>query len=145
MVRFRPYRETDCQACCRIFDVNCPEFFAPNERQDYESFLEEVPPGYEVCEVDERVVGAFGLLGDAAEEKRLNWILLDPQTHGVGIGQKIMERVIQLGRESKARQVNIAASQKSAPFFARFGATPTSAIVEGWGPGLDRVDMVLLL
>jgi GNAT superfamily N-acetyltransferase len=142
---FRSYRETDRQACAKVFDANCPEYFAPNERDDYDSFLEAVPEDYEVCEVDGQLVGAFGLLDDGVDEKQLNWILLDPQAQGVGIGKKIMERVIHLGRDASARQVNIAASQKSAPFFARFGATPAKTVIEGWGPGLDRVDMVLLL
>jgi len=142
---FRPYRNADSQACMNIFDANCPEFFTPNERQEYERFLEDVSESYEVCEVDGRVLGAFGLLGDGKDEKRLNWILLDPQTQGIGIGLKIMERVIHLGRKSETRMVRIAASQKSEPFFVRFGATTTSSTKDGWGPGMDRVDMVLPL
>ena len=82
---FRPYCNADYQACTDIFDANCSEFFAPNERQEYERFLEDVSEGYEVCEVDGRVLGAFGLLGDGKDEKRLNWILVDPQTQGIGI------------------------------------------------------------
>ena len=144
-VLFRNYCGTDRQACLAVFDRNCPEFFSPNERTDYEVFLESAPSAYEVCEVDGRVVGAFGLLDDGIDEKRLNWILLDPQIQGIGIGQKIMERVLHIGRTTSMGQVNIAASQKSAPFFASFGATTTTTTIEGWGPGLDRVDMVLVL
>lgn len=145
MLVFRPYRETDHRACSSIFAANCPEYFAPNEREDYESFLASAPAGYEVCEAEGRVVGAFGLFDSESNEKRLNWILLDPDMQGAGIGKTIMERIIDLGRTASACQVNIAASQKSAPFFARFGATATSTTIEGWGPGLDRVDMVLVL
>ena len=144
-VIFKPYGNSDYQSCIEIFDANCPEYFAPNERQDYREFLADRPAAYEVCKADGVVVGAFGLLDDDAGAKQLNWILLNPQAQGIGIGKKIMERVIQLGQESSVSQVNIAASQKSAPFFARFGATPTTTTVEGWGPGLDRVNMVLVL
>lgn len=143
-ILFRPYCSVDFQACIDIFDANCPDYFAPNERDDYQEFLEGAAEGYQVCEVDGRVLGAFGLLGDGSEEKRLNWILLDPQSQGVGIGLKIMERVIELARTSQTGTVRIAASQKSAPFFARFGATTTLSTKDGWGPGMDRVDMVLL-
>ena len=72
--------------CLDIFDANCPEFFAPNERQEYENFLNCDSKGYEVCD------------------------------------------------ESEGRA-----------FFAKLGATPTSSTVDGWGPGMDRVDMVLAL
>ena len=144
-ITFRPYCNADHQACTSIFNANCPEFFAPNERQEYEDFLEGVPGNYEVCEVDGRVLGAFGLFDDSENMKVLNWILLDPQTQSIGIGSKIMERVIQLSRTSQTGMVKIAASHKSAPFFARFGATTTSLTKNGWGPGMDRVDMELLL
>ena len=140
---FRSYCSTDFQACTDIFDANCPEFFAPNERQEYEEFLKDVSQAYEVCEVDGQVLGAFGLFDDGTNEKRLNWILLDPQSQGIGIGLKIMERVLHLSRTTGAKNVNIAASQKSAPFFAKFGATITTITENGWGPGMHRVDMVL--
>ncbi len=142
-VCFRPYNEADNLACTKIFDANCPEYFALNEREDYEVFLKSAPEGYQVCEVEGRVLGAFGLLDEGQDEKRLNWILLDPQSQGMGIGEKIMERVIRVGRESQAVTVNIAASHKSEPFFAKFGARTTLFTKDGWGPGMDRVDMVL--
>ena len=145
IINFRTYRDADRQACTSIFDANCPEFFAPNERQEYEEFLERVPGDYEVCEVDGKVLGAFGLFVDGENIKTLNWILLDPQTQGIGVGSTIMERVMQLGRTSQTRVVKIAASHKSAPFFARFGASTTSFTKNGWGPGMDRVDMELPL
>jgi hypothetical protein len=37
--RFRSYEITDRADCLRLFDENCPEFFAPNEREDYVAFL----------------------------------------------------------------------------------------------------------
>ena len=144
-ITFRPYRDADRQACISIFDANCPEFFAPNERQEFEEFLEGISGDYEVCEVDGEVLGAFGLFVDSENMKRLNWILLDPQTQGIGVGSMIMERVIQMGRTTQTKAVKIAASHKSAPFFARFGASTTSLTKNGWGPGMDRVDMELPL
>jgi N-acetylglutamate synthase-like GNAT family acetyltransferase len=144
-IDFRPYDTSDRSACLEIFDANCPDFFAPNERQDYNRFLENVPDDYVVCEGDGMVMGAFGLLAHSANSKTLSWILLDPQTQGMGVGSKIMERVIQLGQASETKTVRIAASHKSAPFFARFGATTLSTTKEGWGPGMDRIDMLLSL
>jgi hypothetical protein len=57
----------------------------------------------------------------------------------------MMQRVIDLVRAASAPKVNIAASQRSAPFFEKFGATRLSFTRHGWGPGMDRVDMILLL
>jgi len=144
-VTFRPYRASDKQACIDIFDSNCPEYFAPNERPDYEEFLDGAPKGYEICESDGRVLGAFGLFARKEKEKSLNWILLDPQAQGMGVGSEIMRRVIQLSQASDITTLRVAASQKSAPFFAHFGAATKSTTKDGWGPGMDRVDMELLI
>ena len=144
-VTFRGYLSTDKAACLELFDANCPEYFAPNERKDYENFLEANPENYELCFVAGPLVGAFGLMHESARDRNLRWILLDPSSQGLGIGAMIMERVILHASESGARVLNIAASHKSAPFFAKFGSTKVTVTANGWGPGLDRVDMVLKL
>lgn len=144
-VFFRVYSSADKEACLRVFDANCPIFFAPNERRDYVAFLENNSAGYEVCEVDGRVVGAFGLLEADQARGGLCWIMLDPHSQRAGIGSEIMRRVISKAKASRFPSISISASQKSAPFFAKFGAIAQSATENGWGPGLDRVDMELIL
>lgn len=144
-VTFRGNLSTDKAACLELFDANCPEYFAPNERKDYENFLAANPENYELCFVARPLVGAFGLMHDGAGDRNLRWVLLEPSSQGLGIGAMIMERVILNASESGARVVNIAASHKSAPFFAKFGSTKVTVTANGWGPGLDRVDMVLKL
>jgi GNAT superfamily N-acetyltransferase len=140
---FRPYRPTDIDSCLGIFDANCPKNFAPNERDEYQCFLDDVTADYEVCEADGQVLGAFGLFDNGEGRRRLNWILLDPNTQGMGIGSKIMARVIHLGAAAGVGTVDIAASHMSAPFFAKFGATIVLTTKDGWGEGMDKVDMHL--
>ena len=144
-VTFRSYRPTDKKACLELFDANCPEFFAPNERTIYENFLEANPDRYEVCSADGPVIGAFGLMGDGARHRLLSWILLSPFLQGLGIGATIMERVVLNARMSGVQVINIGASHKSAPFCARFGANEITVTDNGWGPGMHRVDMELKL
>ena len=142
---FRPFSNADTDACLAIFDANCPAFFAPNERADYESFLATSPEGYEVGEADGRVVAAFGLTRGDRPGARLSWIMLNPDSKGLGLGSSIMKRVISHGRAAGAPLIRIAASHKSADFFARFGAVARQHTRDGWGPGMDRVDMELPL
>jgi len=140
-VAFRPYTHADREACLELFDANCPEFFAPNERNDYVRFLDAEPKGYEACIVGDRIAGAFGLIAGDARRMHLNWILLDPKFQGLGIGSAIMSRIATLARDAGTDVIDIAASHKSAPFFAKFGAVATATIRDGWGPGMYRVDM----
>jgi hypothetical protein len=55
----------------------------------------------------------------------------------------MMSRALEVCRAGEAPVLHISASQLSAPFFARFGACATTTMPQGWGPTLDRVEMVL--
>ena len=87
------------------------------------------------------MIGAFGVLPEGADA-RLSWIMLDPLTQGVGIGRQIMESVREMARSRRAGRVHIAASHLSAAFFARFGAVESGRQLDGWGPGMHRIDMI---
>ena len=140
---FRPFADADTEACLAIFDANCPEYFAPNERNDYERFLGRAADDYTIVEAGGRVAGGFGICGDGPWERSLRWILLSPDTQGTGIGSAIMSRVMDTVRATGAKTLVIGASHKSAPFFARFGAAAVAFEPNGWGPGMDRIDMEL--
>ncbi|OHB32087.1 MAG: hypothetical protein A2790_11125 [Phenylobacterium sp. RIFCSPHIGHO2_01_FULL_69_31] len=140
---FTPYTSEQREACLAVFDENCPEFFAPNERADYARFLDAVGPAYRLCRRDGQVVGAFGLMpGSTPDEAHLNWILLSPSAQGAGLGRAIMTEAAAQAAARGIVRVAIAASHRSAPFFARFGAEEHIRTEDGWGPGTHRVDMV---
>lgn len=145
-MRFRAWSPKDREACLALFDANCPEAFAPNERAEYEAFLDAAHGGYEVCEVEEEgrvvVAGAFGLLRDDARLS-LRWILLDPAVQGRGLGGAMVRRAVELAGEAGADAIAIAASHRSAPFFVKFGACVLRETRDGWGRGMHRVDMSL--
>lgn len=142
---FISYTAKDKAACLQLFDLNCPAFFAPNERDDYAAFLDAALSGYELCCQDQVVVGAFGLICRDGQHCALNWILLRPELHGHGVGRAIMHRVMLLAQAQQISQIRIAASHLSAPFFAKFGAKTVAVTKDGWGTNMHRVDMVLPL
>lgn len=139
---FRPYQPADLAACLALFDGNCPEFFAPNEHEEYVEFLAEAHASYEVCLLDGMIAAAFGVLHDE-RGLSLRWILVSPAAQGQGLGRAIMARVATAVQAHGGGPLHIAASQKSAPFFARFGAMETTVTPDGWGPGMHRIDMLL--
>ena len=144
-VAFRTYSPRDREICLAIFDANCPEFFAPNERADYEIFLDLEPAGYELFLSDGDIVGAYGLIGEESKCRSLNWILLSRQAQGLGLGSILIERAISLAKKAKLACINIAASHLSANFFAKYGAVSICKLKNGWGPGMHRIDMELQL
>ena len=143
-MKFRPYSPTDRDACIQLIEENTPAFFAPQERADYVAFLDGVPEHYWVLPQEQEIIAAFGLKVENARG-RIQWIMTSDKTRGTGIGQRMMQLAIQIAKEAAIVHIDIAASQLSAPFFARYGAKETTITPDGWGPGLDRVDMVLTL
>lgn len=139
--QFRAYTTADAAACLALFDANCPGHFAPNERADYSAFLDAVPDGYEVCGLDGAIAGAYGVHAIDDDNAALHWILLAPAAQGHGLGAAIMARAMDTLAARGHGTLHISASHKSAPFFARFGAVEDARIVDGWGPGMHRVEM----
>jgi GNAT superfamily N-acetyltransferase len=139
---FRGYRSTDREACLALFDANCPDYFATNEREEYLAFLERGGEHYEVCLAGDRLAGAFGLEPQGGG-LALRWIMVSREVQGLGIGSAMMQRALSALRRRAGRPLYIAASHRSAPFFARFGARETVTTPDGWGPGMHRVDMEL--
>ena len=109
------------------------------------AFLEAAWEEYVVCRLGGRVVGAYGLLPQGTNGLVIRWILIDPRAQGQGLGSAIMHRVLGEVRSKGAEVLHMAASHRSAPFFARFGARETATTLHGWGPGMHRVDMELAL
>jgi len=142
---FTPYSPLDKEGCLDLFDKNCPEFFAPNEREDYLLFLDSNPPGYEVCRVGGDMAGGLGLKVKNSNQGYLNWILIAPRFQGMGIGSAMMRRIMAQGKALSLDIIKIPTSHKAAPFFAGFGAIRVSETKDGWGPGMHRVEMELRL
>lgn len=142
-IAFQPYDEDHRADCLAIFDANCPEYFSPVEREEYEDYLDRLAEGYEVCLSGDKILGAYGIWHESEDSTRLTWIMLDPAAQGTGVGAAMMTRTLQRSREAGAINIGIAASHLSAPFFAKFGAVAIKETEDGWGPGMHRVDMVL--
>jgi GNAT superfamily N-acetyltransferase len=142
-VVMRCYEVGDQRDCLALFDGNCPDYFDPGEREDYVEFLAAQPAGYEVCLQGQRLVGAFGVCERAEGGWALRWILISPAAQGQGVGTAMMARALAVCRAGGRAVLHIAASQKSAPFFTRFGARAVASIPQGWGPLLDRIEMEL--
>ena len=142
MITIRPYAPPDRAACLHLFDTNTPVYFAPNERADYEEFLNNVPAAYYLCTQDDVILAAFGLWTQGIRG-RIQWIMVANDARGTGVGGKMMDYILAAASKANVKIIDIAASQKSAAFFAHYGAVHQKTTTEGWGPGLDRVDMIL--
>lgn len=143
MPTVRAFAPADRAACLALFDSNVPEFFAPHERAEFEQWLND-PGEYFVLEDGGKVVACGGVWLDPARPQRsagLSWGMVARDVHRRGYGSRLLAfrlaRLWALG----AAEVHLDTSQHSAPFFARHGFQEVRRVADGFGPGLDRVDM----
>ena len=143
---FKDYSKSYFNECLSLFDKNCPQYFATNERNDYINFLETPSKNYKVGFVAKAVTAVFGFDIDTINERaRITWIMTDPSAHSKGLGTEMIHYAKKMAREHKLKIIDIAASHLSAPFFAKFGAITTREIKDGWGVNMHRIDMELPL
>lgn len=144
-VIFKDYEARDKTACLSLFDENCPEFFAPNERVDFEKFLDSSPDGYQLCLSNNKIVGVFGVMPERNNACSIVWIMLGTNAQGKGVGTKIMQRALDRAEMLNAKKIYIATSHVAYKFFEKFGATIIKETKNGWGPNMHRIDMLMSL
>lgn len=144
----RAYRPADRAQCLALFDCNVPRFFAASERPDFERFLDRHDGGsYQVLEREGFVVGCGGFaVEEDGKTASLCWGMVDRTLHGTGLGRILTEaRLLAAAAMPGVVQVRLDTSQHTQGFYARFGFETVSVSRDGYGPGLDRWDMMLRL
>lgn len=149
-IRARLYSPGDLAACLAIFDSNVPNFFAPEERLEFREFLTNLDycaGPYLVLEADSEVVACGGVFAHAENQTgSLAWGMVDQARHGQGLGTQLTEARLDLARSLPSiRELMLATSQHTRGFYEKFGFIVTSITPDGFGVGLDRVDMALQL
>ena len=140
---FRSYQPHDREGCAAVFRSNVPRFFAESERGSFLGYLTDPTSAVWVIEDGGAIVGVGGIYR-RANEGRLCWGMVAAQRQGNGIGGELLRRrVSALFADPEIFQVALATSQRSAGYFRRFGFVERARRIDGFGPGLDRVDMVL--
>lgn len=147
MDNIRPYKITDSDACLRLFDGNMPRFFDKSERSSFQKFLDGLNQQYHVIERDGRIVACGGHIVQLDNKTAcLCWGMVDQILHGQGLGRRLMEaRLAAISESSNISRVILGTSQHTKQFYFRFGFVPVDVTPDGYGPGIDRWDMVLLL
>ena len=150
-MEFKPYSQDGMAACLELFDLNCPRFFAREERSDYSHFLQQLPDLrsthtlYFLGWREQRLIACFGVARVSSETCALTWIMVHPEYQRQGCGEEMMAQLFTLAAAAGYRKVVISTSQHADQFFARFGAVTLRSQNDGWGPGMHRVDMEIIL
>ena len=133
------------ETCLAIFDSNLGKYFAPNEREDYSDWLAKMPiegSPYFVVLHDNSVVGAGGVALDEGKAC-LTWGMVHRDRHGQGIGKYLTQKRLNVISELYPNTAtHIDTSQHTEGFYESQGFRTRLYQPSGFGPGIDKVEMV---
>lgn len=142
----RRYATQDRDACLLLFDSNTPEYFLPQERVQFEAWLDSNPEHYFVLEHDGLIVacGGFALPPSGSTMASLTWGMVGRQWRRQGLGRfLLMFRMREMSKSgAEIQMVNLETTPQAAPFFASQGFQTARVIKDGYAPGLDKLQMV---
>lgn len=136
----------DIPGCLEIFDSNVPEFFAPDEREEFAAFLDNPPGPYFVMKQDGGAIIGCGGFAPARNDDGLAvlcWGMIHRRFHRQGLGKVILRhRIDAITAAGSFNNVSIETSPESAGFFNRYNFGTTRIVADGFGAGRDTVKMI---
>jgi ribosomal protein S18 acetylase RimI-like enzyme len=148
-MEIRKYNNKYRAQCIAAFDSNIGQYFAPSERAEFIEYIDTLVEDseYYICikTENEKLLGCGGI-GFNASKASLTWGFVHKRFHGQGIGTMLTDyRLSHLKRNTVVNTVYIETSQHTQGFYKKRGFTVTKTEPNGFGEGIDRVIMALVI
>ena len=144
-LEFQKYIDSKYEECLELFELNCPTYFAEEERKDYKQFLEHDRDVYLLGYENGSLICCFGVTEHNKDLCSLSWIMVHPKHHKSGFGNEMMSYFISYAREKNKKTAMISTSQYANNFFEKYGAREIAFEENGWGRGMHKIDMCIEL
>ena len=155
-MKARNFEEQDTEACLRIFDGNCPPYFATEERTAFEHWLacqgKTLKNAYKNTSLETyrvieneggELIGCGGYyLNSDQTEARFAWGMIRRELQHQGIGRHLsMQRIEEIKGNYPLAEITLATSQHTVPFYIQLGFEVLDIIPSGFAPKLDKYEM----
>ncbi len=141
----REFKPTDRAKCLEIFESNQPEYFTEHEYTEFADWLDNPDcPTYSVVELNGKIVACGGLyVADDGQHVGMAWGMVHRDSQRNGIGRQLTEfRLEQMHELYPNLEQRLATSQLTFGFYEKLGFKTLKVTENGFGPGLDRYDML---
>jgi [ribosomal protein S18]-alanine N-acetyltransferase len=141
MFQVRNYQSADKDDVVRLFLLNTPAYFHPQEQADLEAFLDSEIENYMVV-VDNGQLIASG--GSNIEDGIgwLSWYIVHPEYQGRGAGRQLaLQNIALLAADKRVGCFKVRTSQLVYPFYEKLGYVVITTEKDYWGQGFDLVEM----
>ncbi len=139
----REYATDDKATVIGLLQLNIPQYFAPEEEQDFIEYLEKYREDYFVVEVDGLIIGAGGInYVDEGKTARISWDVFHPKAQGKGWGTKLTQhRIDRIKTNPVVSVICVRTSQMAYKFYAKCGFELKEVVPNYWAKGFDLYRM----
>lgn len=141
----RPYQTNDKEQVLEILRLNTPKYFAFEEEQELEKYLEVLLEDYFVFEENGEVVGSGGINYFYDQQNaRISWDLIHPDFQEKGIGTQLLRfRIKHIRKKQSIKQIVVRTSQLVFKFYEKAGFQLERIEKDFWAKGIDMYYMTL--
>ena len=145
-ITIREYKSIDKSSVMNLIRLNTPEYFAPEEENDFSNYLDNEKELYYVLLFNEKIVGCGGI--NFAENKtigKISWDILHPEYQGKSLGTRLLEyRIEKLEPIKSVQKITVRTSQVAYQFYEKQGFELKEIKKDYWAKGFDMYKMEYL-
>lgn len=142
-ITIREYKSIDKSSVMNLIRLNTPEYFAPEEENDFSNYLDNERELYYVLLFNEKIVGCGGI--NFAKNKtigKISWDILHPQYQGKSLGSQLLKyRIEKIKVIDSIQKITVRTSQLAYKFYEKQGFELNEVKEDYWAKGFDLYRM----
>ena len=143
IITIRDYEPKDKNEAINLIRLNTPEYFAVEEEEDLNKYLETERELYYVLLYDQKIVGCGGI--NFAEKNtigKISWDIFHPDYQGKSLGTKLLKhRIDKLNSIESIQKITVRTSQVAYKFYEKQGFELFEIKKDYWADGFDMYNM----
>lgn len=139
MPTIRTYKPQDKKPLIEVLSLNIPAYFAPGEKEDFETYLHHNAAHYFIVEENGKCLGGGGYnFWEAGKVVRLSWDFLHPDARGKGLGRMLAtHRINEIKTYPAVEKLVVRTSQLAYSFYEKLGFKLIYKEKDYWAQGFD--------
>ena len=139
VITIREYQTKDKNEVINLIRLNTPKYFAVDEEEDLNKYLETEIELYYVLLYDQNIVGCGGInFSDNNTKGKISWDIIHPNYQGKYLGTKLLKhRIEKLNSIDGINKITVRTSQFAYKFYEKQGFELIEVKKDYWAEGFD--------
>jgi len=143
-INIRPYIDSDKDQLLEIIQLNIPQYFAQEEKDELKHYLEKEVEDYFVVKTGDLIVAGGGINYPVNQNfATISWDLIHPDFQGKRIGSDLLRFRISHIQNKGFNKIRVRTSQQAYGFYEKHNFVLQEVIPDYWAKGFDLYDMLM--